>query len=143
MKQVLFMAILLVFAGCVNRAERPANQPDENTETVKFVFQEEFHNFGTLQAGEIAAYSFCVENAGTKALRIENAETGCGCITVEYPREEIVPGDSAYVEVIFNSAGETGKVYKEITITTNATDKNRTNLAIAAYVKNELMNIYN
>ncbi len=138
-----FMAILLVFTGCVNQAERPADQPDENTKAVKFVFQEEFHNFGTLEAGEVVAYSFCVKNAGTKVLKIENAESDCGCITAEYPREEIIPGDSAYVEIIFNSAGETGKVYKEITIATNAADKNGTKLAIAAYVKNELLNIYN
>lgn len=138
-----FILILAFFAGCSIRTEKPSGQSTKNTESAAFVFLEEFHNFGSLQAGEIVSYSFCFKNTGTSRIKVENAEADCGCITVEYPKEEVLPGDSAYVDVIFNSAGETGKVYKEITVITSAgNNKKKAKLAIAAQVKNELINIY-
>lgn len=140
MKYLPFILILTVLIGCSNRTDHASGEPDKNTVSAKFVFQEEFHNFGTLQAGEVVAYSFCFKNTGITALKIKNAKSDCGCMTVEYPKEEIIPGDSAYVDVIFNSAGETGKIYKEIMITTGA--GNKTTLAVAADVKNDLINIY-
>jgi hypothetical protein len=141
-KNFILILILAFFLGCSNRAEKPAVEPNKNTGYSDFVFLEEFHNFGSLQAGETVSYSFCFKNTGTKGINVENAETDCGCITVDYPKEKILSGDSAYVDVIFNSAGETGKMYKEITIFMNAGHKKKVKLAIAALVKNELINIY-
>ncbi|MDD4191146.1 MAG: DUF1573 domain-containing protein [Mangrovibacterium sp.] len=143
MKQWLFISMLLLFSGCRDRTKSPVSGPDENTDTATFVFQEEFHNFGSLQAGEIAAYSFCLKNTGTKALRIEDAQSDCGCITVEYPKEEVSPGDSVYVDILFNSAGETGRLYKEVAIITHAAgSKIKKDLAIVADVRNDRINIY-
>ncbi|MFA5419758.1 MAG: DUF1573 domain-containing protein [Bacteroidales bacterium] len=142
MKYLLLILILPVFTGCSNQADKTGNQSNKNTGSAAFVFQEEFHNFGSLQAGEIVAYSFRIKNTGTGKLKILNAKVDCGCITVEYPKKEIIQGDSAYVDVIFSSAGETGNVYKEILIITNAGNKKNAKLAIAAHVKNESINIY-
>jgi len=141
MKHLLFILILLGTAGCQGTSNKTARQTRKKPGTVKFVFQEEFHNFGPLQAGEVVVYSFAVKNEGTAGLKMENAKTDCGCITVDYPNETIQPGKTGYVDVEFNSAGETGNVYKEIVITTNA-EKKEIKLAIAAQVKNELINIY-
>lgn len=136
---VLFLSFLV---GCTGRTDGDGRGPEKNTGDAAFVFQEEFHNFGSLQAGEIVVYSFPVQNTGTRDLFIEHAETGCGCITVDYPDAAIKPGETAYVDVTFNSGGETGKIYKEIVITTNAAEKKEAKLAVAAHVKNEMINIY-
>ena len=141
MKQLLFILILLGTAGCQGTSNKKDSQAKKKQGTVKFVFQEEFHNFGPLQAGEVVVYSFAVKNSGTAGLKMKNAKSDCGCITVDYPKEIIQPGETGYVDVEFNSAGETGNVYKEIVMTTNA-DKKEVKLAIAAHVKNELINIY-
>lgn len=141
-KKFIVILTLSLFFGCSNRKESPSAGPIKNTASSSFVFLEEFHNFGSLQTGEIVSYSFCFKNTGAGGINVESAETDCGCITVDYPKEEILSGDSAYVDIIFNSAGETGKVYKEITISVNAGNKKKVKLAIAALVKNELLNIY-
>lgn len=140
MDKVLFILAIAVFSGCNSPSEKTDVNANRNNGTASFVFLEEFHNFGALQAGEIVSYGFCLKNTGTAGIKIEKTETDCGCITVGYPQLEIMAGDSAYVDVIFNSAGETGNVYKEITVFTNAGRKAK--LAIAAQVKNELINIY-
>ncbi len=141
-KSFIVILTLSFFFACSNRTERPAARSNKNTGSPAFVFLEEFHNFGSLQTGEIVSYSFCFKNTGASGIKVENTETDCGCITVDYPKEEILSGDSAYIDVIFNSAGETGKVYKEITISMNDGIKKKVKLAIAALVKNELINIY-
>jgi len=141
-KILIFILIIASFTGCSNKTRQSGEQTNENTDAPEFVFQEEFHNFGSLQAGELVSYSFCLKNTGTNKIKVENAETDCGCLTAEYPEEEILPGDSAFVDVLFNSSGETGKVYKEIAVTINAVHKQQVKLSIAALVKNELINIY-
>lgn len=141
-KGIFAILILGFFFGCRNPVEKRAVDPGKNTGTAGFAFLEEFHNFGSLQAGEIVSYSFCLKNTGTGRISVENVESDCGCITVDYSKEEIQSGDSAYVDVIFNSAGETGRVYKEISVSVNAGRKETVKLAIAALIKNELINIY-
>ncbi len=135
--------ILLAFIafGCQNQTRKTGNSASEKTGTAKFVFQEELHNFGTLQAGEVVAYSFGFTNAGDGNLVIRKYESDCGCMTVEYPKEPVKPGESGYIEVIFNSAGEVGKVYKEVVLFSNA-EPTEVKLAITANVQNELINLY-
>ena len=138
MKCIACITVLAILAGCQSGGKKPAAQ-EKNSRLADFVFREEFHNFGSLQAGEIVSYGFCIRNTGTAGLKIENAETDCGCISVDYPKETIAPGDSAFVDILFNSAGEAGKVYKEIVLTTNVPSKKKAKLGIAAKVENELI----
>lgn len=141
MKTIGPIILLLLAFACQNATQKKQESSSENQGVPKFAFLQEFHNFGTLQAGEIVAYSFQFTNTGDADLMIEKAESDCGCITVEFPREAIQPGKAGNVEVIFNSAGEVGKVYKEIILFSNVEQK-ETKLAIAATVQNELINIY-
>ena len=133
--------MLLLFAlGCQNAAKNDDKQTGEKQGTAKFVFQEELHNFGSLQAGEIVAYSFQFTNSGTRKLIIEKTGSDCGCISVIFPEEPINPGENEYIEVIFNSAGEVGKVYKEIQISSNA-GPGEIKLVITANVQHEMINL--
>lgn len=141
MKPIIAIILLLLAFACQNNTQKKQGPSSENQGTPKFAFLQEFHNFGTLQAGEIVAYSFRFTNTGDGDLVIEKAESDCGCITVEFPREAIHAQEAGFVEIIFNSSGEVGKVYKEIILYSN-TEPNKTKLAIAATVQNELINIY-
>ena len=136
-------AILLIFTvlGCKSTGKEKSNKKLTKEGTPKFEFQEEFHNFGSLQAGEVVAYNFQFKNSGDGILTIQKIDSDCGCLVVNFPKEEIAPGKSDYIEVIFNSAGETGNVLKEFEIYANI-PAGTINLAIAATVKNEIINLY-
>ncbi|MGE4586426.1 MAG: DUF1573 domain-containing protein [Mangrovibacterium sp.] len=142
MKIILFLSILLAgLTACMHSKDKKDADPRRNSETAQLVIREEFHNFGELQAGEIVSCSFLLKNAGSTPLSILEAESDCGCITVDFPRQDIAPGDSAWVDVYFNSSGETGKVLREISLKTNG-GKVPKKLMVAATVNNEWINIY-
>jgi hypothetical protein len=138
--QVLIILLCTVFA-CQNTGKKEAAPATENQGTAKFGFQEEFHNFGLLQAGEVVAYSFQFTNTGDGSLVIEKVEADCGCIKVNFPKEAIAPGKTSWVEVVLNTAGETGQVYQELEVFAN-TDAGKIKLAVAATVQNEMINLY-
>ncbi|KOH45152.1 DUF1573 domain-containing protein [Sunxiuqinia dokdonensis] len=137
MKNTAAIVMLLVLLGCQNKDSKTTT----NTGTPKFEFQEEFYNFGSLQAGEVVSFSFGFSNSGDGTLIIEKVEADCGCITIHFPEEPIAPGESDFIEVVFNSAGETGRIYKEIMVYAN-TQAPTAKLAIVATVNNELINLY-
>jgi hypothetical protein len=143
-RKIYFIIILfgLMLAACNSGSQKatPAEKPVE-TGVAKFVVSEEIHNFGSLKAGEVVSYTFFFRNEGTKTLIIEQAETDCGCTEIKLPEKSIAPGKEGRIEVIFNSAGEVGKVLKTITITSNA-EQVQKQLYIKANVTNELIEIY-
>ena len=84
-----------------------------------FTFDKEEHDFGTLIDGEKVTYSFRFTNSGDAPLIISNAKGSCGCTVPNYPKEPIVPGATAYIDVTFDSKGRTGKQSKVVTLTAN------------------------
>ncbi|WP_299580199.1 DUF1573 domain-containing protein [uncultured Sunxiuqinia sp.] len=141
MKYLATICVLLIALSCQNSSRKGAVKTSTKTGTPKFEIQERFYNFGQLQAGEVVAYSFHFTNSGDGALLIEKVETDCGCLNTHFPKEPVAPGESGYIEVVFNSAGETGRVYKELQVVAN-TQPEITKLAVAATVENELINLY-
>lgn len=108
----------------------------------KFEIKEEFHNFGTLQDGEIVSYAFWYKNTGNTALKISGSETDCGCIQIAVPEVDLMQGDSAYVEVMYNSAGDVGRIIKTVTLFANV-EKKKIQFHIAADVKNKWIELNN
>jgi len=142
-----FTIIFLVMIGvslfsCNSGTKKTLPSPNQNeTGVAKFVFSEEIHNFGALKAGEVVAFTFSFRNEGTKSLIISDVDSGCGCTQVNIPNKTIAPGMNGQIEVIYNSAGEIGKQFKTITITSN-TEPVKKQIFIRADVKNELIEIY-
>ncbi|TDN97183.1 DUF1573 domain-containing protein [Sunxiuqinia elliptica] len=141
MNKLFSIALVLILSACQNNTKQNNKQGQADTAVGEFAFQEEFHNFGNLQAGEVVAYSFQFENSGEGKLIINRIETDCGCIETHFPKEAVATGQKGLIEVVFNTAGETGKVYKELLIYSN-TKEEPEKLAIAANVENEFIKLY-
>lgn len=139
---LLAIVFVLMLAACSSgeKKAQPA-KTETGTGVAKFVFSEELHNFGSLTAGEIVSFTFTFRNEGTKTLTIKEVKTSCGCTEVKMPNKPIGPGEEGYLEVIYNSAGETGKQLHTITIFSNAEQPEK-QLFIRATVTNELIEIY-
>lgn len=82
-------------------------------------------DFGDIYQGEKVQHIFRFENTGNEPLIITNVEVTCGCTTPRgWPRDPIMPGAKAEIEVQFNSAGKFGRQNKVVTIVSNASAGN-------------------
>ena len=133
---VLIFFILLLFSCSENKVKKENKKTIEITD---FKFDEEMHDFGKLESGEIVVYAFIFTNTGKHDLIIEDAESDCGCIQVSFPKEPVKPNKKGKIEIEFNSSGLTGRQLKAIDIHANC--KEPKHLVIFAEVKNELFDI--
>ncbi|WP_163711185.1 DUF1573 domain-containing protein [Mangrovibacterium lignilyticum] len=141
MRPIAFILFLMGLLSC-NSAKKSNNSAVEAKGNPKFAIQEEIHNFGTVQAGELVSYSFKFTNKGDGDLIIDSVDVECGCLKITFPQEPVPAGDYNFIEVLFNSSGEVGNVVKQIQVFSNA-GKEAEKLMITARVNNELINIYN
>ncbi len=100
----------------------------------KFEFEKDTHDFGSITEGEKVAYSFKFKNTGKSDLLISSASGSCGCTVPNYPKTPIKPGESALIDVTFDSSGKQGKQTKTVTLIAN-TQPNTNILTIKGEVK--------
>jgi hypothetical protein len=114
-------SLLLGACGGSNsgKGKDPQNAADTTKGTAKITFEETVHNFGNVTQGEKVEYSFKFTNTGDRDLLITDASSSCGCTVPDWPKEPVRPGKSAYMKVVFNSAGKEGFTEKEISIRAN------------------------
>lgn len=82
-------------------------------------FEKEIHDFGNMKQHGDASTAFKFTNTGTEPLIISNAKGSCGCTVPSWPREPIMPGKSANIDVKYDSK-RLGPINKSVTITSNA-----------------------
>ncbi len=86
-------------------------------------FEVKEYDFGEIMQGDKVEYVFKFTNTGNAPLIISNARASCGCTVPEWPKEPIPAGDTGEIDVVFNSAGKSGRQTKSIRISTNIGDQ--------------------
>lgn len=122
---MLFTVGVFIATACNNAADRIENSAVPASEEMmealpEIVFESEFHDFGEITEGMVVKHTFTFTNEGEGPLIISNAQGSCGCTVPDWPRQPIAPGESADINVSFNSTGRAGKQDKRVTLTTNA-----------------------
>lgn len=122
---MLFTVGVFMATACNNAADRIENSAVPASEEMmealpEIVFESEFHDFGEITEGMVVKHTFTFTNEGEGPLIISNAQGSCGCTVPDWPRQPIAPGESADINVSFNSTGRAGKQDKRVTLTTNA-----------------------
>ena len=122
----LLSTLSLLFVSCdvrkkdtqsnVNGVQQPA--PVKDPTTVQII--DSAYNFGQVTEGDIVEYSYRFKNTGSKPLVIINASASCGCTVPEKPEQPVLPGETGFIKVKFNSEHRVGQAHKTITITSNA-----------------------
>jgi len=115
MKQVIILFAVLTFSLTIN-AQATLEAPSPTTE-IEFV--EDIFNFGVIGNGEVVQNVFEFENTGDEPLIITNAKGSCGCTVPRWPKDPIMPGESASLLVRFDSKSKKGMQSKRISITAN------------------------
>lgn len=138
--KIVVVATLLLTLSCKKQAEsleeKAAMSLQDNAKVPKteVEFDREIHDFGQIDQGEIVETTFKIKNVGKNNLYIVDAHGSCGCTVPEVTKEAIKPGESAPVNVKFDSNGKSGEVTKTVMITCN-TAKVVENIKIKASIK--------
>ena len=77
-------------------------------------------NFSKVTDGEKVEYSYRFKNTGDKPLVIVDASASCGCTVPQKPEKPIMPGETGYIKVVFDSKGRVGNAHKSINVVSNA-----------------------
>src|SRR5882757_1192984 len=124
---ILFILPVFLFSCDIKRKDRIADDSaktkaelaaSNDSTTVQII--DTTYNFGKAVDGEKVEYSYRFKNTGTKPLVVTNASASCGCTVPEKPEKPILPGETGFIKVVFNSAGRVGQAHKTITVTSNA-----------------------
>lgn len=83
-------------------------------------FKTESHDFGKIEDGVQAVYTFEFTNTGTAPVVISNAQASCGCTTPDWTKEPVMPGKTGKVTASFNSQGRPGSFSKTVTVISNS-----------------------
>ena len=94
-----------------------STDPKDNVPAYEFV--SEVHDFGTVIQGESVSFAFKFTNSGKGDLVIRSANGSCGCTVPEFPKDPVKPGESAIINVTFNSEGKEGLQNKTVTLIAN------------------------
>ena len=120
-----FFLVLLIglfsSAAFAQIAPKPTNAtpsvPTGPTTTVKF--EHTVYDFGTIRQGEKVQHSYTFTNTGNEPLILSNAKGSCGCTVPSWPKEPVMPGETASITVEFNSQNKKGPRNQKVTITAN------------------------
>jgi len=88
-------------------------------DTTQVQLIDSIYDFGTVIEGKKVIYNFRFKNAGKKPLVVLSASASCGCTVPEKPERPILPGDTGFIKVVFNSAGKKGYNQKSISVIAN------------------------
>ena len=128
-----------MLVGCQTREKKSPDKYPSNKNIklgpAQFVFHEEIHNFGNVNAGEQVIGVFEYENIGGADAKIVSVKTSCGCMEMDFSEDRLKPGEQEQLEVVFNTSGEWGNQMKSIDVITSYGDTLQ--LMITARVENE------
>ena len=112
----LLAALVFVFGGTlvVNAQD---TKPDPNAPEI--VFEQEIHDFGTIDYSGDGTYAFKFTNTGKEPLLITDCKGSCGCTVPKWSKEPVTKGQSGYINVSYDTKRQ-GPFTKTVTVTSNA-----------------------
>ncbi|MDL1892429.1 DUF1573 domain-containing protein [Sphingobacteriales bacterium CHB3] len=79
-------------------------------------------DFGDVYRGKKVDHKVVVKNTGNQTLELGRVDVSCGCTGTVVSNNSIAPGKTGEVLITFNSTNFSGKVTKNVTINSNATN---------------------
>jgi len=125
MKKIAFSILALFLSVAVLQAQ-------DKGPAIKF--SKQVHDYGTIENGADGTCEFKFTNTGSEPLLISNCRASCGCTVPSWPKKPIQPGEASSIKVKYDTK-RTGKIYKTVTITSNAVNEPRKTVSIKGMVK--------
>jgi hypothetical protein len=123
MKNYIYLLMLTFAIGSVNiHAQNNPTTVDQKESIVMngpiMTFESLTVDYGTIDKNSEPLRVAKFTNTGTEPLIIKNARGSCGCTVPEWPKEPIMPGETAQIEIRY-ATNRIGKFNKKVTLTTN------------------------
>lgn len=124
MKKLITLSLLVLTTltfGCAQSSQaKPTVDIDAQGPTINFEVVS--HDYGTLEQNGNGVFDFNFTNEGTEPLILSNVRSSCGCTVPQWPREPIAPGESASIQVKYDTR-RIGTFSKSITVTSNGSEQ--------------------
>jgi len=85
----------------------------------QITFKQVMHDFGKIYRGDDGTFAFKFVNKGNEPLILSRPRSSCGCTVPSWPKEPVLPGDSAQIKVTYNTH-ILGSFNKTVTVYSNA-----------------------
>jgi hypothetical protein len=128
MKHILLISLTILFTFSVNAQQFGKKNDNKNTkaDVVKkadpndpvIKFEKLTIEYGTITKGSDGMREFNFTNTGKSPLKITRVKSSCGCTIPTYPRNQIMPGESGVIKVVYNTK-KIGRFSKSVSIFTN------------------------
>jgi hypothetical protein len=119
MKKLLSVFTIFALAISFSYAQVDVDQTPTEAEGAKMEFEVVEINYGEIEQNADPYRYFAFSNTGSEPLVIQHAKGSCGCTVPKYPKEPILPGETAQIEVRYDTK-RLGPFTKRVTLTTNA-----------------------
>lgn len=96
-----------------------AQELESNEDIGVFHFEEEVIDYGNIAQHDDGLRTFKFTNRGRAPIVISNVKTTCGCTVPTYPKQAILPGETATIDIKY-ATNRVGSFSKTITIISNA-----------------------
>jgi hypothetical protein len=116
----LFLIILALLAGSL--VLKAQEEKSENNGP-QISFDKETHDYGEIFMHGDGNCVFTFTNTGNEPLLLTNVRAGCGCTVPQWPREPVLPGDSAEIKVRYTTLNRPHSINRSIVVTSNAANK--------------------
>ena len=110
----------------------PVLEQAPNDSGPKMTFDQTTIHYGDIEQNSDPLRVFNFVNDGNSPLIIKGAKGSCGCTVPRYPKEPIMPGESAVIEVRYDTK-RIGPFNKSIRLTTNVQEQ-----PIMLYIKGKV-----
>ncbi len=104
----------------------------ESADGPKMTFEQTTMDYGEIVQNSDPLRVFNFVNDGSEPLIIKHAKGSCGCTVPRYPKEPIMPGENAVIEVRYDTK-RIGPFNKSIRLTTNVQEQ-----PIMLYIKGKV-----
>ena len=109
--------LLMVLMGACGRGGKVKVTEEE----AEILFDTLNHDFGLVPKDSSVSWDFVFSNIGATPLRLRNVVPSCGCTLVNYPEDDIEPGEQASISVVYDSHNRRpGHFSKSIRVFSNA-----------------------
>lgn len=118
MKYPIFLLFLLATTACTHR-----NKPNETggTQGAQITFVDTLHDFGSIPTEDgLQQHCFVFKNTGDVPAAVVDVVLSCHCLSAEYTRGIVQPGDTGHVTLTYDGRGTSGYFNKKARVRFNS-----------------------